>query len=91
MAGVGFRRFCNDQPKQKRSAVMARGNMTTSSAIDARKKLEMLQEILSLCPKADVPIGEQLEAQGLATIDETGYIHVDKAKMAAALAARRQS
>jgi len=35
-----------------------------SSAIDPRRKLEVMQAILSLCPKGDVPIGEQLVAQG---------------------------
>jgi hypothetical protein len=55
------------------------------------KKREMMQDILSLCPKGDVPIGEQLVAQGLAIIDTSGHIHVDKAKFTAALVAKLQS
>jgi hypothetical protein len=63
----------------------------TRQANDARRKREVLLEIVKLCPKGDVPIGEQLVEQGLAIIDTAGHIHLDAAKVNAALAARRQS
>jgi hypothetical protein len=73
----------------RKDALERRAAELTRQADDLRRKREVMLEIVKLCPKGDVPIGEQLVAQGLAIIDTTGHIHVDAAKINAALAARR--
>jgi hypothetical protein len=57
----------------------------------AKEKAKAWQEILSLCSEPNVPVVDQLKAECLVTVDETGYIHVDEANMAAALARKRRA